>query len=423
MAGYFRFICTEPRFLGFGFLLTFFSSFGQTFFISLFGKELRLEFDLSHTTYGLTYSLATLCSGLTIIYLGKKLDGADLRKFTLLLCLGMLIACLGMATAQHVAVLALAIFLLRLCGQGLLGHTALTSMSRYFEIGRGKALSVAGLGYPAGEAVLPAAVVLALGTIGWRGTWGLAGLAVLVVLVPLVLYLLKGHEERHAAHLLRVAESDAKSSTLGKQTSLGRQWTQGEVLRDLRFYLYLPGVMAPGFIMTGIFFHQGHLIESKGWSDPFFAACFLAFASLQVLSSLVAGPLVDRFAATRLMPLYPAPLALSMIIIASLSSPMSAALFMGCFGACAGLSGPIVGAMWAEVYGTRHLGAVRAMATAIMVFGTAGSPVLFGKLLDMGLPIESIGWICAVYVATGMLLALVALRVHHKATDGRLGKS
>jgi MFS family permease len=312
--------------------------------------------------------------------------------------------------------LAGAFFLLRLCGQGLLGHTANTSMSRYFDKQRGKALSVAGLGYPAGEAILPSLVVAALASLGWRQTWYAVAISVAFVLVPLVIVLLRGHAERHAAHLAEIAERGKDSA---HQLRAGRQWTRREVVKDLRFYLYLPAVMAPGFIVTGIFFHQGHLIESKGWTAPWFAACFIAFAAAQVLSSLIAGPLVDRFAAARIMPIFLVPLALSLVVLATGHSPATAALFLAMFGVTAGLGGPIVGAMWAEVYGTEHLGAIRAMATALMVFGTAGSPVLFGKLLDAGITIETICWGSCAYVLGAMILTTLALGVSSKTPDSR----
>lgn len=418
MSSYAQFIRAQPRFLAFGFLLTLFSSFGQTFFISLFGGELRDAFGLSHTNYGLTYSVATLCSGLTIIFVGKKVDTVDLQRFTLMLCGGMLAACVLLASATHVAMLAIAFFLLRLCGQGLLSHTSSTSMSRYFDKQRGKALSIAGLGYPLGEAILPSLVVVALAALGWRQTWFAVAACVACVLVPLVLLFLRGHKERHAAH---VAQIEARGKVSGKHSTVGRQWTRREVVKDLRFYLYLPGVMAPGFIVTGIFFHQGHLIESKDWTATWFAACFVAFAGAQVLSSLIAGPLVDRLGAARIMPVFLAPLALSLVVLASGTSPETAIYFLALFGVTAGLGGPIVGSMWAEVYGTEHLGAIRAMATAIMVFGTAGSPVLFGKLLDIGVTMESICWTSCGYVLISMVLTVVALKVRAPELARRAG--
>ncbi|MFT7669768.1 MAG: MFS family permease [Planctomycetota bacterium] len=405
MKGYLHFLRAEPRFLAFGFALTFFSSFGQTFFIALFGEEFRESFELSHTDYGTTYSVATLCSGMTIIYVGRKIDHVDLRKFTLWLCVGLMLACALLAGAVHVAMLAAAFFLLRLCGQGLLGHTALTSMSRYFHENRGKALSIAGLGYAAGEAILPSIAVAAIAMAGWRQAWIGAGACVAFLLIPGVLFLLRGHAERHTRHLEHTEKNASARNRVGKQ------WTVREVLRSFRFYGYLPAVMAPGFIMTGIFFHQGQLIESKGWDKSWFAACFMAFAAAQVLTGLVAGPLVDRFGARNLLPLFLLPMACGVAVIGATSTPMTAVVFLSLFGATGGLGGPIVGGMWAEEFGTQHLGSIRAMTTSVMVFGTAGSPALFGKLLDSQVSIDDIAWMCCAYAVVGMALATVASRL------------
>ncbi|MCP3906305.1 MAG: MFS transporter [Planctomycetes bacterium] len=410
LVGYLRFLSAHRRFLVFGFTLAFFSSFGQTFFISLFGEKIRATFDLTHGSFGLCYSLATLASGFTIIWLGKKLDDVDLRVFSVLLCAGLAAACLGMSVAPVVAALAVAIYLLRLTGQGLLSHTAMTSMARYFHEQRGKAMSVAGLGFPAGEAVLPIAAVLVMTQIGWRQTWLAIAVAVGLLVIPLVIWLLRGHHVRHAEHVetLARAERDAAS---GDSTAQARtQWSRRQVLRDLRFYLLLPAVMAPGFIVTGVFFHQVHLVETKGWELTWFAGCFAVYAATQLPSGLIAGPLVDRFGATRLLPVFLLPMTLSLVVLAMSSHVMAAPLFMALAGITGGIGSPIVGSMWAEVYGVRHLGAIRAMVTAIMVFGTAGSPVGMGWLIDAGVTMEAISWMCCAYTVIATVVAWVALR-------------
>ncbi len=405
---YLRFVAAHPRFLGFGFALAFFSSFGQTFFISLFGEKIRGTFDLSHGDFGLGYSLATLASGLTIIWLGRKLDTVDLRLFSAALYAGLVVACFGMAFAPVVAALVVAIFLLRLTGQGLLSHTAMTSMARYFDEGRGTAISVAGLGFPAGEAVLPILAVVVMERIGWRETWMAIAAGLFVIVIPLVLWLLRGHGKRHRTHLERLENETATGS--GEPGSLGRQWTRAEVLRDPRFHLLLPGVMAPGFIVTGLFFHQVHLVDTKGWSLTWFAGCFAAFAAAQVPAGLLAGPLVDRLGATRLLPGFLLPLAAGLAVLAMSRHMMVAPAFMVLAGITSGIGGPIVGSMWAEVYGVRHLGAIRAMVTAILVFGTAGSPVTMGWLIDAGVSMETIAWLCCAYAVAGTVLMWAAMR-------------
>lgn len=393
------------RFVVFGFALAFFSSFGQTFFISLFGKEIREDFELSHSGFGELYFYATLASGLTIIWLGEKVDSMDLRRFSVLLCIGLAIACTVVSLAQAAVVLVLGLFLLRLTGQGLLSHTAMTSMARYFEEDRGKAMSIAGLGFPAGETVLPVLAAGVIMAIGWRQTW-LAIAAVPIALgIPLVFLLLRGHQERHREHLQRLATPERLSVASSSLTQ--RQWTRGEALLDIRFHLILPVVMAPGFIVTGLFFHHEHMVDVKGWDPAVFPRYFAVFAATQLPSGLLAGPLVDRWSARRLVPVFLLPLTASLVVLALSDHALVAPVFMGLAGITCGIASPIVGAMWAEVYGVRHLGAIRAVVTGILVFGTAASPVLMGWMIDGKQSIETIAWWCAAYTVVGTLVATV----------------
>ena len=403
------------RFLGFGLTLTFLSSFGQTYFIALFNDSLRDAFGLSHSEIGSYYSIATLASGLTIAWLGQKLDQVDLRAFTAALCGALGLAALGMGFVPSVGVLVVVFFLLRLTGQGLLSHTALTSMSRYFDETRGKAMSFASLGYPLGEAILPILVVGLVGVVGWRGTWIGIGLAVGLVAIPFTQFLLRGHGERHREHvggtLSGTAHRDARSPGPSQ-----RQWSRSEVLRDLRFPLMLPAVTAPGLIVTGFFFHQNHLVATKAWSLQWFATSFAIFALGQLITGIAAGPLVDRFSGRRLMSVFTLPMAAGLTLLAVTDHAVVAAAFMLALGVTAGLQAPVVGSMWAELYGVRHLGAIRAMATSIMVFGTAASPALMGVLIDRGVTMEAMAGASALYAVLASWGVWVAMRVRVGST-------
>lgn len=313
-------------------------------------------------------------------------------------------------------------FLLRLTGQGLLSHTALTSMSRFFEAGRGKAMSIAGLGFPLGEAVLPILTVAAIGSLGWRETWIGVGVFVMLVALPGTQLLLVGHDEREEALRRRLEESAAgqrsvsgadDAPTLGppqesEDHTAPRQWTLAEVVRDRRFALMLPAVIAPGFIVTGFFFHQNHLVATKGWTPEWFATCFVVFAVGQLLTGIVSGPLVDRFQGRRLLVFFTLPMGLGLTLLAVASPAWVAVGFMLGLGITAGLNPAVVGAMWAEVYGVRHLGSIRALAHGVMVFGTAASPVLMGALIDRGVTMDTMAWGAVVWVVLGVVLAWVS---------------
>ena len=403
---YFRFILRNRSFLSFGLLMMFSSSFGQTYFISLFGAEIRNEFGLSHGDVGLMYSVATFASGMTLIWLGRKIDHVDLRVYSLAACGGMIFATLFISLIPGGVFLYLAFYLLRLTGQGLLSHIAVTSMARYFDRDRGKAISIAAMGLPVGEAALPIIVVTLIATVGWRGTWQTATVFIVVVLVPATLLLLRGHRARHDAW----AEATTKAQAASDSGTGQRQWTLGEALRDVRFWFIIPAALAPGFVMTGMFFHQVHLADAKGWSLAWLATTFVGYAIAVVVTSMLTGPLVDRFRASQLLPFYLPPLGVAMLILVLFDHPGSALAYMIAAGVTIGAGHTIVMSMWAEVYGTAHLGAIRSIVQALMVAISALSPFVFGELFDIGVTIETVAGACLIYVLISTVVLKLAFR-------------
>lgn len=400
---YFRFAVENRRFLAFGFLLSFSSSFGQTFFVGVFGPDLRAEFGLSHGDWSLVYMVGTLASALVLPWSGRIIDRIDLSIFAVVACVGLAAACFVTITAGHVVLLVFAIFLLRQFGQGLMSHTSVTSMVRYFDNNRGKAISIGAMGFSAGEAVLPLIAVLAIAAIGWRLTYAVAGFFIVLVVIPLTLWLLKGHGERHQNHL------EALASPVLNATK-GRQWTRAEVLRNPRFYVLLIGIEAPSLIETGLFFHHLHLADVKGWSHGWLTGNYIVFAVTTFATMLVAGRLVDRIGALRLVPLHLIPLGVALVIVALFDAPLVASFYLLAMGISAGLAFTSVVAMWAELYGVRHIGAIKSLVSATMVFASALGPPFMGVLIDAGVGMDVICLIFAAYVVVGTVLIWAALR-------------
>ncbi|WP_428650411.1 MFS transporter [Roseibium sp.] len=393
---YFSFLRENARWLTASYLLAVFSGFGQTFFISLSGGDIRAEFGLSHGDLGLLYMLATLGSALTLPYVGRSLDHFPVRWIAAVVIAGLALFCLAMAGTFSVWAVALAFYGLRLCGQGMMTHTSLTAAGRWFSAQRGRAMSIAMLGFPTAEALFPLCFVALNSAFGWRGAWVVSALVLMLMALPVLLTLLARDRVPSQAEV-----AAAKTE--------GRQWTRAEALRDPRFWLVNLGVNAPAFIGTAIFFHQVYLVELRGWTLELFASAFLLMAAGVVCASLVAGPLIDRFSARRLLPFTLLPLTLACFVLAGLHAPASAFVFMALVGISNGFNGTLVGAFWPEVYGTRHMGAIRSVAFAFMVFASAAGPGLVGWLIDRGvafdLQVSTMGLYCLIYC---VLLALVA---------------
>jgi predicted MFS family arabinose efflux permease len=411
---YLDFLRSNRRFLSFGFLLLFFSSLGQTYCVSAFGGRIRADFGISHGDFGLYYMLATLASGAALLRFGRTIDRVDLRAYTALVCAGAVASCFLMSFAAGPAFLVLALFCLRFSGQGLMSHTAMTSMGRYFDVGRAKAIGIAALGFSAGFAVFPSLVVWMLQHVHWRAAWQWLGLGAGAVVIPLALWLLRGHGERHAAWLARTTRQDldeAHAAAAAAETAGSpRQWTRGEMLRDPRFYLLLPGLLAPPCLMTGFIFHHAHLADAKGWSEAWLAGCLVALAIASAVMSMVAGPLTDRWTARRAARVYLVPLGLAMLTLALLRAPAGAAVYLALAGVTAGAAAPVSGSLWADLYGVVHLGSIRAVTSAAMVGSTALGSWVVGVMIDAGLSMEAIAWIALAYVALGVGLIGLATR-------------
>ena len=393
------FLRAHGRLIAFGVFMCFAASPGQTYFISLYGGEVRAAFALSHGEFGSIYSAATLASGAMLIWLGRLVDRMPLAAFSCAVLVALAGMCLLMGRLGSATALLAALFGLRLFGQGLAYHAAITAMGRYFEAERGRAIGIASLGHTAGEALFPAVVVAALAIAGWRATWTGAGLALLVA-TPLVLVLLRGQRARdHALQARRVAAAEGS-----------RDWTLREALRDPGLWLRLPAVLAPAFACTGIIFHQVHLAASKGWPLSLMAGSFTVYAVASVASLIASGRLVDKVSARRLIPVFLTPLALACLVLGVSAAPAAAPLALALLGISAGITAVIMGALWAELYGVTHLGAIRAFSQSAMVFASGLAPAAMGLLIDGGYSMEAIALAVAAFCLGASALAALAAR-------------
>jgi MFS family permease len=392
-----QFLRENLRWLAGGFLLCFFSSIGQTFFISLSGGQIRAEYGLSNGQFGSLYMVATLASAITLPFLGRIVDHLPVSRCALIVMPLLATACVMMSVSQSVVLLGLTIYALRLLGQGMMTHTSLTAMGRWFSRYRGRAVSVATLGHQAGEAVLPLTMTAVFALLGWRMSWLVAAAFLLCIALPVV-------------HRLMRTERQPQPGERQHPRSAPRHWQQREVLRDPMFWIMLIGVLAPGFIGTTVFFHQAYLLELRQWPPELFATAFVAMASMTLLFALLTGLLIDRVGAPTVLPLYQVPLALCCFALAGIAEPKGIFVFMGLLGVSYGISSTLFGALWPEVYGTRHLGSVRSITVALMVLATALGPGVSGLLIDAGVSYFSQFRVMGSYCLVAALVMIVVSR-------------
>ncbi|HYW35320.1 MAG TPA: MFS transporter [Balneolaceae bacterium] len=394
---YLKFIRKEKRILSFGLSFSFLSSFGQTFFISLFVPYFLPNFSLSNGTFGTLYAIATLISAGSLPYLGKWIDHISLRKYSFFVIVGLLAASLMVTISSNIGMLFVGILLLRISGQGLSSHTARTTMARYFEFQRGRALSVSSLGYPIGEGILPLAVSGLLGILSWRTIWVVVMVLIILVFAPLIWFLL-GEQSYELS-----GENSSKPKA-GESS-----WPVYKMLfQDYRFWLSAPAVLLPPFWITGLFLYQVSVAKQLSWSAELIATAFVGFAVSRIISSLSVGPIIDHFSAESIFPFYLLPLAGGLVTAFYHPGQWSAFLYMILVGVTLGIGSNITSALWAELYGTKVLGTVRSLFSSLRVFGTAVCPLLMGWAIDRNMSMETIIFIAILSVAAATFLVFAA---------------
>ena len=398
---YLRLVASQPRLLGFGFAMTFASSIGQTFFIGAFGPSIQQDFALSHGEWGGIYMAGTLLSAALLPWTGAQIDRLPLGRYTGLVVTAMVFAAAFMALVPAAGFLIVAIFLLRQTGQGLASHTGTTATARHSGAHRGKAVALAALGFAAGETILPLLAVLAIAAVGWRVAYGGSAVVLALVLPPILWALLRGSQ---------LGPPSSSAAGAGAGDGAAGSWTRREVLRDGRFYLLLPAVLAPSFVGTALFFHHLALAELKGWSAAWLTGSYWVYALGTVLATLAAGPLIDRISAVRVLPGFLLPLAGGLLVIWAFDDPIWAWPYLFLMGLTSGIAFTAITALWAEAYGLDHLGAIRSLAAAISVFASALGPAVMGGLMDGGVSVEAICLGFAFYCLIASLLLVVGLR-------------
>ena len=366
----FNFIYKNIHLLFFGFLIAFSSGFGQTFFISLFSDDFRSTFELTNTEFGGLYSIATVLSAITIIWAGKLIDTVSLKKYTLTIVIGLSITCLMASLVFNVFILFLTIYFLRLFGQGLMGHTSRTTMARYFSINRGKALAISGFGFSIGEMIYPAIVVFLIITIGWRLTWFSSFIFILLILGLGFYFLLKKNNFQK--------ESDFNEDIGQEQVS----WRRRDVLKDFKFYLYLPLSLLMSFTVTGFLFHQVFIADMKSWTMINLAESFVFYAICGIGGSIISGLLVDKFSGRTLIPFHLLPMAMILVLMLFSDHVYILYLYMAGLGLSNGFTENMSNSLWAEMYGVKNLGSIKALLTFFGVLASASSPFLYGVILD-----------------------------------------
>ena len=377
----------------FGFIFTFFSSFGQSYFLGLFNSSIREALSITHGQFGSIYASATLCSSLLLIWVGKKIDDVNIFKFAFFVTILLSFACFFFSRVTSVFLLFIAIFLMRFSGQGMMSHTASTTISRYFTKTRGRALSISWFGLSSAEFIMPVLMVYLLTIIDWQNLWLIFSISVLIIL-PIASFLLIKN--------LNLDSREASDENI-KHVEI-KQWRRRDVLKDYRFYIISSNMLAMPWIFTGFAVFQSFVQTSKGWGPYVIAQSFMSYSIFSVLTLFLSGFLIDKFTSRKLLIYMNIPLLLSVIVLFLFDTPITAFLFLGLVGISNGFANILGSSTWAELYGVKYLGSIKALTTALMVFATAFGTALFGYLIDIGFTVGDIAVVSGTYIFISLIL-------------------
>ena len=398
--GYFEFIRSNIAWLLAGFILALNSSFGQTFFISIFAGKIQAYFNLSHGDWGSIYMIGTLASAAIMIWAGTSSDIFRARSIGVFVLVGLSLATLLMALNPAVWLLPFIVFLLRFLGQGMLPHISSVSMSRWFVSQRGKALAISNTGYALGEALLPVLFTILMLSYHWQHLWIFASVFCFLT-VPLIWVLLRNE---------RTPQSLAKEVIAFGM--LGKSWSRKEVIRHPLFWFMLPALIGPSACTTSFFFQQVYFAEIKGWTHLQLVALFPIYTLVAIIFNLVSGWALDKFGLDRIIPFYQIPLVFAFILFYLVSTQLGLALGLCFLAISAGANSTLPTAFWAEYYGTKFLGTIKALGTAIMVLGSAIGPGVTGYLIDWGFGIEKQYFIFGLYFMFSTLLMFIGIKIY-----------
>ena len=381
----------------FGFIFTFFSSFGQSFFLGLFNAPIRNELGITHGQFGSIYASATICSSLLLIWVGKKIDDYRILNYSLFVIILLFISSLSFSFINSIYFLAVGIFLMRLSGQGLMSHASTTTISRFFEKSRGKALSTVWLGLSTAEFILPVLVTYFFAIYSWRRVW--QGIAILIILfLPFVIL--------STITSVNLNSREIDKNPNGKKIKI-KSWRRRDVIKDYRFYIISLNMLAMPWMATGIFVYQSFISDSKMWAAYTIPKAFMVYSVTSIVTLFLSGLLVDKFTGRKLILIMNIPLLLAMFVLFNFHHEIYAYIFLGLIGVSNGLANILGSSTWAEIYGVKYIGSIKALTTAFMVFSTAFGTAVFGILIDNGYSIESIAIVGISYIVVSLVLLIL----------------
>lgn len=394
----------EPKPLLFSMTNSFFSCYGQSHFLALFSLAIFQYYQINNTTFGTLYAIATLLSAIVLPFAGPWIDSVDVRKYCLGITVGLFVGLWLLFLTPKTAGLFFALFLLRLCGQGLCTHVNGVSTARYFGKDRGKALSLTNIGFPLAEGLFTPLIAFLVTLWGPKDSVYFLMMMLMIIYFPITFFLTAKNKQFNKPDRT-IEEVDGHTNP--------ENWTPRQVLKHKVFYLLISHSIFPAFSLSGFLIYQISYAQSKNWPLNIIAFSMSLFALGRLISAFMAGPLVDKLGSVRLFPFYQMPLTLAFFLMWYFDKPSIASVGLLLCGLTVGAAAPIKSSMWAELYGVGHLGAIKSLFATIVVVVTAISPLFFGWMVDRDQHIQLLLWLSLMSLIT-TTLGSTAILIYRK---------
>ncbi len=425
---FFQLLRQSPRPLAFGALHSFGSAFGQTFLIALFVPFISQSLGINETGFANIYAGITIASACALPFIGRMIDRIDMLRYSLVVMVFLAIGCFVTSGAENIPVLIAGLFILRFGGQGLMSHVSMTSIARYFDRSRGRALAIAAFGFPMAEAVMPAIFLGLIAALGWRMAFVAAGITVLAVMLPLACWLVRGNARFRAIPASNVSSPSqaapsgdddkteiSKSAPETLQTSKSEKPAQQKaahprLFKSVYIWLTIPMLAGQPLVLTALFFHQAVIASQKSIDLGWFAAGFTLFAITSVIGAFGSGPLIDKFGARRLFPWHLLPLMAGVVVLTFTETGQVIPVYMALAGFTTGAATTLRTAIVPDLVPMSEIGSVRSSLTAIMVLASSAGPPIYGWLFAAHVELPTILMATVIGMAVATLLSLLAER-------------
>ncbi|WP_273150180.1 MFS transporter [Methylophaga thiooxydans] len=379
------------------YLAVFTGNLGQSFFIGLFQADISDYLNISAGEFGSIYAAITMLSGFLVMHFGPKIDWISPRTYVFSVLSVLILGVLMLTLSPWWGLAIVGLGLQRLCGQGLMTHFGSTMAGREFTVNRGRALGLVSLGMPSGEIILPPTIALLVTWLSWQQIWW-SILSVLIVLwIMLLLFI------------------DWPEAPRKKHDKNDRQDKGPSPMRELRFWMLIPMLMVLPITLTGIFIYQAQLTQDLGASATTYALALTGLGLSRFPGALLGGRWIDEFGATTLAKLYLIPFALALLIAAIVGGNMAIWILMLGAGMALGMSSPIGDTLLVRLWGREHLGQVRSLKSAFLVFSTGLAPAFLGFMIDAGISFQAILIGMLIFLVMTWLMAQAPIREAHNS--------